>query len=213
MGFSRIFPQPSIFHICNKSISNYQIFRSEKSIIRFIITVNYYNNREVVLSLSKALREPLNLPYIMENNSNRIFSLLGYCVMPDHYHLLIKMTSDYSLSKYINALEGSYSHYFNKQNKRKGPLWQSRFRSISIQDNATLLHVHRYIHLNPTTAGLVNKPEDWKWSSYNFFISDQYGLETHKEISINNINTYKKFVEDQLNYQKTIKGIRRSLLE
>lgn len=203
-----------IFHICNKSISNYRIFRNEKLLSRFLLTVNYYNQGSGRICLSKAIRNgDLNLPHIMENDKKRIFSLLAYCVMPDHYHLLIKVVSDYSLQKYINYVESSYSHYFNRLSNRKGPIWQSSFRSSAINDNATLLHVHRYIHLNPTTAQIVRKPEDWNWSSYNYFISDKKSLAKHKEISISSIHQYRKFVENQISYQRTIKGIRRKLLE
>lgn len=177
------------------------------------MTVNYYNNSHVDKCLSKAIREPLDLPNIMANNCARIFSLLAYCIMPDHYHLLVKLQSEYSFSKYMNDIENSYSRYFNTFNHRKGPLWQSQFRAVLIEDDETLLHVHRYIHLNPTTSGFVKKPEEWKWSSYNYFISEKQGLAEHKEISINSINVYKQFVEDQINYQKTIRGIRRRLLE
>lgn len=213
MSEPRMFPSGEIFHICNKSISNYHIFRNKKSIQRFLITLNYYNYQDIDLSLSKALREDLILPNIMENASKRIFSLLAYCIMPDHYHLLVKTQSEYSFSKYMSNVESSYSHYYNIFNNRKGPLWQSRFRASIIEDNETLLHVHRYIHLNPTTAGLVDKPEDWPWSSYGYFITNPKAFSTHKEVSISSASSYKKFVEDQINYQRTIKGIRRKLLE
>lgn len=210
---SRMFPSGEIFYICNKSISNYKIFRTEKLALRFHTTINYYNNCKINNSLSKAIRKPLDLPIVMSNVENRIFFLLAYCIMPDHYHLLVKIQSEYSFSKYINIIENSYSRYFNKLHNRKGPLWQSQFRSILIEDNETLLHIHRYIHLNPTTAGIVEKPEDWKWSSYNYFITDNQAFLTHKEISISSVSMYKRFVEDQINYQRTIKGIRRKLLE
>jgi putative transposase len=113
----------------------------------------------------------------------------------------------------MNNLESSYSHYYNKLNNRRGPLWQSRFRSSLIENDETLLHVHRYIHLNPTTAGIVKKPDDWPWSSYDYYTTDNDVFLEHKELSINSNSTYKKFVENQINYQKTIKGIRRKLLE
>jgi len=213
MNKPRIFPREEIFHICNKSISNYKIFRTEKYIRRFITTINYYNNLKVNISLSKAIKKPLDMTYIMSNDSNRIFSLLAYCIMPDHYHLLVKVNSDFLLAKFMNNLENSYSHYYNLSNNRKGPLWQSRFRSSHIEDNETLLHVHRYIHLNPSTTGLTNKPEDWPWSSYNYFITNIDAFSTHKEISICSVPMYRKFVEDQISYQRTIKGIRRKLLE
>lgn len=213
MDEHRTFPRGEIFHICNKSIANYHIFRNEKSIVRFLLTVNYYNDSSIKGCLSKAIRQPLTLPDIMSVEPNRFFILLAYCIMPDHYHLLVKIVQNHSFPRYMNTIEGSYSHYYNKLNNRKGPLWQSRFRSSEIKDNFTLLHVHRYIHLNPTTAGYVSKPNDWKWSSYNYFISDPNSFKTHKEISISSKIKYKKFIDNQIDYQKTIKGIRRKLLE
>lgn len=111
--------------------------------------------------------------------------------MPDHYHLLVKVNGEYLLSKYISDIENSYTHYYNN----------------------TLLHVHRYIHLNPTTAGFTEKPEDHKWSSYNYYISNPQALFNTKIMTINSISTYRQFVEDQIGYQRTIGGIRRKLLE
>ncbi len=213
MGENRIFPSGEIFHICNKSISNYKIFRTERFIQRFITTINYYNSLNIKTCLSKAIRQPLELPHIMSTDQNRIFSLLAYCIMPDHYHLMIKVKHDYVLSEYMKNIENSYSHYFNLFNHRKGPLWQSRFRAILIEDDETLLHVHRYIHLNSTTAGIVENPENWPWSSYNYFLNDKDAFSMHKEISISSASLYKKFVEDQIDYQRKLLGIKRMLLE
>lgn len=213
MNNIRIFPRGDIFHLCNKSISNYHIFRKEKWIIRFLTAVNYYNNISVEMSLSKALRKPLNLLNILTRNPQQIISILAYCIMPDHYHLLVRVNSDYQLSKYVSNLENSYSRYYNKINERKGPLWQSRFRAIHIEDADTLLHVHRYIHLNPTTAGLIREPEQYRWSSCHSYFFDPQTLLNSKEIPSTSIQTYRQFVENQIDYQKTIKGIRCKLLE
>lgn len=120
--------------------------------------------------------------------------------MPDHYHLLIKSLSHEKISKYISDVENSYTRYFNIRNNRKGPLWQSRFKAVVIKNNLQLLHVSRYIHLNPTTNSLVNHPEDWRFSSY-------------KEISISNRFTYKRFVENNINYQRRLKQIKKLVLE
>lgn len=213
MNNIRIFPKGDMFHLCNKSISNYHIFRKEKWIVRFLTAVNYYNNIKVEMSLSKALRKPLHLQNIMMRNPQQIIYVLAYCIMPDHYHLLVKVNSDYLLSKYISDLENSYTRYYNKINERKGPLWQSRFRAVHIEDADTLLHVHRYIHLNATTAGLTKKPEDYRWSSCHSYFFDTQTLLNCKEIPVTSIQTYRQFVENQIDYQKTIKGIRRKLLE
>lgn len=209
----RIFDRDAIYHICNKSISNYHIFRTDTLSSRFLLTLNYYNLNTKKLCLSKALKKPFSMPHILTRRKENICSVISFCIMPDHYHVLIKARDETFISKYINDVQNSFTRYYNKMNERKGPLWQSRFRAVHIKDNFTLLHVHRYIHLNPTTAGLVTRPETWGWSSYRDYISDINVLKTNHEISIGSMEQYKKFVEDQIDYQKTIKGIRRKLLE
>jgi putative transposase len=210
---NRLFPNGEIFHICNKSISNYEIFRNEKFFDRFLIAINYYNNTQLKFSLSRALREKLYLSNIIFRKSKNIVYIVAFCIMPDHYHLLVKINNEELFSKYISNIENSYTRYFNKLCGRKGPLWQSRFQAASITNNEILLHVHRYIHLNPTTAGLVENPRDWKWSSYNSYISDKKILAINSEVSIKSINKYKDFVENQIHYQRLIKNIRKKLLD
>lgn len=134
--------------------------------------------------------------------------------MPDHYHLLVKILKDSVLSKYINDVENSFSRYFNIKLNRKGPLWESSFKAVKIKTNEQLLHVSRYIHLNPTSSNLVTKPEDWEFSSYNDFIKDQKILkEILTEISIKSPKKYKSFVEKNIIYQKKLKFVRKLMID
>ena len=213
MNINRSFYKGEIYHLCNKSIANYLIFRNEFLSSHFQIVLSYYNSICGKICLSKALKKPLLLPHFMIRKEENIFHVIAFCIMPDHYHLLIKVNHEMLISKYINDIQNSYSRYFNTLNKRKGPLWQNRFRAIRIEDDATLLHVQRYIHLNPTTAGLVNSPVEWKASSYRDYLINPEILNINTEISMKSVKQLKKFTEDQIDYQKTIKGIRQKLLE
>lgn len=206
-----------IFHICNKSIANFGIFKDPQNVERFIITLHYYNGLEGKISLSKNLRKATReakTQSLLDQKDRAQIKFLAYCIMPDHYHLLIKVLVDNSLSKYLNDIENSYTRYFNLKFNRKGPLWQSRFRSVLIRTNEQLLHVSRYIHLNPVTDKLVEKPEDWKFSSYRDHVQRKRYLEsTLKEISIRSQETYKNFVENNIDYQRRLKIIKKLLLE
>jgi len=134
--------------------------------------------------------------------------------MPDHYHLLIKILRYNCLSKYISDIENSFTRYFNLKFSRKGPLWQSTFKAVRIKTNYQLLHTSRYIHLNPTTSNLVIKPEDWQFSSYHKFIKNEKVLQNVvTEISIDKPLLYKKFVEDQIDYQRKLRLIKKMILE
>lgn len=204
-----------IYHICNKSIANFGIFKEKFNSRRFLEIVDYYNNIYVGTSFSQMLKTgKYRYSDIIYPRKDQLIKILSYCIMPDHYHFLIKILTDYPLSKYLNDVENSYSRYFNLKNKRKGPLWESSYRIVEIFSNEQLLHVSRYIHLNPTTSGLVNRPEDWFFSSYKDIISDKNLLEKYlPEISIRKKDDYYKFVSNNKDYQIKLKQIKRLLLD
>ena len=97
------------------------------------------------------------------------FKLHAYCLMNNHFHLLIESTH-MTPSKIMQIIQQRYSRYFNRTYQKEGHVFQSRFFASKIQDSDHLLNVSRYIHLNPVAAGLANKPSDYLWSSYNVFI-------------------------------------------
>jgi putative transposase len=96
----------------------------------------------------------------------------GYCLMSNHYHLLIQ-TPDSNLSKAMQWINVSYATYFNRKRDRHGHLFQGRFKAILIDADEYLKHLSRYIHLNPVRAKMVSSPSDYQWSSYRAFIGKQ----------------------------------------
>lgn len=211
----KIFSSPSIFHVFNKSIANFGIFKYPEKSQRFIETLDYYNNSNIKkkFSLAKGSNE-YSYQNLLFPKAEGLIKFLSYCVMPDHYHLLVKILVDNIFSKYLSDVENSYTRYFNLKFKRKGPLWQSRFKAVKIKNNEQLLHVSRYINLNPTTAELVEKPEDWLFSSYKDLITNPKFLEDFlPEISISDALMYKKFVEDQKDYQRRLKMIKKLIFD
>lgn len=202
------------FHVFNKSIANYGIFNNHENSQRFVEVLDYYNSSQIKNKYSAVKKKGLYKYNNLLLNSNPISKIISYCVMPDHYHLLVKIMVKNSFSKFISDVENSYTRYFNIKYNRKGPLWQTRFKAIRIKSNEQLLHVSRYIHLNPTTANLINNPEGWIFSSYKELITNPRMLKNiMTEISISNLYDYKKFVENNKNYQKSLKEIKKLLLD
>ncbi len=93
----------------------------------------------------------------------------SYCLMDNHYHLIIQ-TPKANLTKVMHYVNASYAIYYNKRNKRTGPLYQGRYKSILIEADQYLDHLSRYIHLNPVRAKIVKNPQDYPWSSYQYFL-------------------------------------------
>lgn len=89
----------------------------------------------------------------------------GYCLMSNHFHLLVE-TPRGDLSAGMRSVNGRYAQFFNRRHGRRGHLFEGRFKAIVVQKDEHLLELCRYIVLNPVRAGLVERPEQWQWSSY-----------------------------------------------
>lgn len=127
----------------------------------------------------------------------------SYCLMDNHYHLLIE-TPQGNLAQIIHYINGSYSAYFNTKHDRVGHLFQGRYKAILVQKDAYAQELSRYIHLNPVRGGLAALPSDYRWSSYHFYI----GLvEKPHWLQTDFILAYfgEKKALAQTNYQKFVK--------
>ena len=93
----------------------------------------------------------------------------GYCLMTNHYHLLIE-TPDANLSQGMRQLNGVYSQKFNRIHKRVGHVFQGRYKAIMVEKESYLLELTRYIVLNPVRAKMVYFAQEWEWSSYRAMI-------------------------------------------
>ncbi len=98
----------------------------------------------------------------------------AYCLMTNHYHLLVE-TPLGSLSRGMRSLNGRYTQWFNWKHKRRGHLFEGRFRSVLVQKETHLLELCRYVVLNPVRAGLARRPGDWRWSNYQVTAAGKRG--------------------------------------
>jgi len=143
--------------------------------------------------------------YIAEAKEKYKFILHGYVLMMNHYHLLME-TPEKNLSKIMHHINSSYTTYINVKRKRSGHLFQGRYKSIVVDKDNYLLEVSRYLHLNPVRAKIVEKPEDYPYSSYSAYISTHGEalvtrsviLEMFKTKESEARNQYRAFVESAL---------------
>ena len=105
-------------------------------------------------------------------------AVIAYCLMPNHYHFLLRQESDEPLSKFIGVLFNAYVQAVNRQQGRKGTLFEGRFRHAWVDREEYLIHLCRYIHLNPVHAKLVTRPEHWPYSNYPEYIGQRAGILT-----------------------------------
>ena len=108
----------------------------------------------------------------------------GFCLMSNHIHLVLEPIKD-SLQSGIHAFAFRYAQYFNRRHKRRGYLFQGRFKSILVEDGAYLKRLIRYIHLNPIEAKIVSRPEQYKWCSFRAYLGQEHyvWLQTDRVLS------------------------------
>ena len=180
--------------------------------------LNYYKveNPPFKFSLYSEIK---NKEYFYQKHfysEDNLVEIIAYCLMPTHIHLILRQLKKDGISIFMSKVLNSYTRYFNLKNKRKGPLWESRFKNIEVVNDEQLIHLTRYIHLNPVTANLVEDPQDWRFSSYKEYLGE-------KQLEDNICNysklldifpqDYKKFVSSRKEYQRELAGLKELFLE
>ena len=115
------------------------------------------------------------LEYLSLAKTKFKFYIYGYCLMSNHYHLLLE-TTQANISKIMHYINGSYTTYYNIKRKRSGHVFQGRFKSIVVDKDSYFLELSRYIHLNPIKAKIVDNPAKYRWSSYPAYLGKKNSL-------------------------------------
>ena len=204
-------------HIYSKSICHFQIFNNPDEYTRFFMLLRYYRFEGLKMPFSKFMRwieqNKLNFEdtftHETRNLSESIY-ILTYCLMPTHFHLILHQTENDKIKRFIQKVCGSYSLYFNLRHNRNGPLWQSRFGNSVINNQQELLETSRYVHLNPTTAYLVDRAENWPYSSFREYTKIKESLFPalcHTEDILKNISIkkYTQFVNNHVEVERQLK--------
>jgi len=143
-------------------------------------------------------------------------TVISYCLMPNHYHLLVRPELSEVLSDCMKDIFISYVQAINKRYERRGPLFEGRFRSILVDEINYILHLCRYIHLNPVKAGLVISPENWIFSNYREWVGIRKGKlvdELFIKSNFSNQSKYRNFVMKDQPAQDIIENLKEYYLE
>lgn len=202
-----------IYHIFNRGVNKEKIFLSDEDYHRFIQAAIHYKMRQTKFSYEKPNR---NDPVSLDRSLDRI-QILAYCLMPNHFHFLIKQLANNGITSYLRHLANSYSHYVNTKYKRVGPLFQGRFKNVLIKTDEQLIHVSRYIHLNPIVSNLITNLKSYHWSSYFGYIGgDIEDKLVEKGLILDHFRSgqnYERFVLDQVEYGRSLEKIKHLLID
>jgi len=175
------------YHIYNRGNNKQEIFYDGNDYVRYLRKLTEFSKRHQI-------------------------SILAYCLMPNHIHLLVRQDTDSPLTHFIHRLHTAYTMYFNKRHEKVGHLFQGPFKAKIIESDEYLVHLSRYIHINPCPE-IVKKPEDYTWSSYLSYIGTKTDglIETQVILSYFGSNLkkaasgYRLFVESEITKEDTEK--------
>ena len=139
------------------------------------------------------------------------FTLHAYCLMTNHYHLLLQ-TGNVALADLMQSFKTAYAKHFNRRHHHVGHVFQGRYHSIPVQEDAYFTTVARYIHLNPVKAGIVTAPQDFPWSDYPRLIKGEGDPLVESQFLLGYFGRdialqrekYRLFVEDGISKQEPV---------
>ncbi|MBI2074417.1 MAG: transposase [Candidatus Levybacteria bacterium] len=210
-----------VYHIFNRGINRQPTFTTLREYQRALLSIEFYRISSPPIRLSKFLQvdkeRQAQIADIMAK-SEKLVQIICFCLMPNHFHFLLKQKKENGISKFIANFQNSYTRYFNVRNNRDGSIFLDQFKAKRVETDEQLVHVSRYIHLNPYTGYVVKslpKLEEYPWSSFPKYLKREDNF-TEPSLILDffkNINEYKKFVFDQADYQKKLKEMEHLILE
>ena len=126
--------------------------------------INRGNNRQEIFQKDQDYRAFVDL--MKEGKGLYPVDLLAYCIMPNHFHMVVRPMKGGELSKWMHWLTTNHVRQYHQHYGTSGHLWHGRFKNFIIQEDGHLLTVVRYVEANPVRAGLVASAKDWEWSSH-----------------------------------------------
>lgn len=211
----KLYLADSYYHIYNRGVEKRKIFQDDEDYKVFLSYLKIYleppkeqekTEFKINNTVFRGVKRPLN-------NFNNQIELIAYCLMPNHFHLLVYQKTEKAMEFFMRSLGIKYSQYFNKKYDRVGYLFQGTYKAVLVEKDPYLLHLSRYIHCNPFKV----TPLKDAYSSYGDFlgirktawIKSQKILEyfkTAQKTSMKDVRSYQSFVENYTQDSKDVLG-------
>ena len=192
----------SFYHAYNRGVDKREVFIDDGDYRTFLNLFKRYLS-------NKTIKDPQGRPYKSLHND---IELAAYCLMPNHYHLLLYQKNPNAITDLLQRVMTAYVGYFNKKQRRSGRLFQERYRASHIYNEAYLWHISRYIHLNPLDLGVSYA--DYPYSSYAYYVSRSPSwLKPDRILDMfeDSQSDYETFLKDYRDYRNTLNEVKLEL--
>jgi len=218
MGGRKIqFVENHFYHVYNRGVDKRNIFLDDFDYIRFLESLRDFNDVEIVGSLYlKSIREKRfrsKAPKKASEKQKRpLVRILCYCLMTNHFHLLLEQLEERGITEFMHRLGTGYTNFFNLKYERTGRLFEGPFQAVLIEQDNQLNHILRYIHLNPLDIlepgwrenGIKDLErvekflENYRWSSHLAYLSE-------RESQIINKGIFDELFKGKTDYQNFLR--------
>jgi len=198
------------YHLYNRGVENRNIFLDKQDYKAFLYFLKRY--------LTKPPDKPGEVEPHWRSDLHEKLKLIAYCLMPNHFHFLVKQFTSRAITEFMRSLSNSYVRYFNNKHERVGPLFQGRYKAVLIDNESYLLHLSRYIHQNPLDLEEVGPPDrsdlvglaGYSYSSYGDYLKKRKTKWVHpEEILFFFKNARKTHLKDMLSYQSFVENFKK----
>ena len=164
------------YHICNRAVNKQTIFHDTRDYFRFLFLILYFQSPMVFQQLGRLVKDFVlsrALDIKGEVVKKRKIELVAFCIMPNHFHLIVKELEEAGIATHMQRVLTAYSKYYNTKYEKSGHVFQGPYRAIHISDDPQLKYLSAYIHRNPRElVGWLNKVDKYQWSSYQDYIGE-----------------------------------------
>lgn len=189
---SRDISEGEYYHVYNRGVNKQDIFYDERDWVRFLISILFSQSPLDVNNpgylVTKFIGHPMldNSKLLGRVVKDRYVELVGFCLMPNHFHLIVKEHKEGGIAKYMQRVQNAYTKYFNTKHQKSGHLFQGPYKIVHVEDNEQLLYLSAYIHRNPLDLpksviskiighpmlDKMKKEEIYPWSSYQDYLGE-----------------------------------------
>lgn len=217
-----VFSNGYVYHVFNRGIDRRDIFTEFREYKRALELIKYYKYQYTPVSYSKLLQQPKEirgdvLKKLKKNNT--YVDILAYCLMPNHFHFMLQQNTDKGVPIFISNFSNAYTKYFNTKHERNGPLLEGVFKAVFVETDEQLIHLSRYIHLNPVVSSIIGEVDihKYKWSSFPEYISlldnDRVANDDLVLRIVGSKEKYREFVVDHVDYARRLRLIKHLVIE
>lgn len=214
-GIKPDFAVGGVYHLYNRSVAKQDVFVTNEDIDRFLLTLSFYREAEPEGKLSALVPEKRHL-FDATMVTTPLVEILAYCIMPTHFHLVVRQTAEAGVSTFMRRALNSFTRAFNTRHHRVGAVFQGVYQAVAVESDEQLLHLSRYVHLNPYVARLVTDALTYRWSSLGQVIEGRDSRLCHGSFLHELAGSgaaYQAFVTDYAEYARDLAAYRDILLD